>query len=97
MPNTARAAQRGLKDSAVPEAREVQDLVLAVENPVATLPKSSATGEYFTTKANPERHGLGLQSARRIAQQHDGCLLTELKGSCFRATAMLSTEIRSGS
>lgn len=72
-------------------------LVLAVENPVATLPKSSATGEYFTTKANPERHGLGLQSARRIAQQHDGCLLTELKGSCFRATAMLSTEIRSGS
>ncbi len=64
---------------------------------VATLPKSSATGEYFTTKANPERHGLGLQSARRIAQQHDGCLLTELKGSCFRATAMLSTEIRSGS
>lgn len=70
-------------------------LVLAVENPVASPPKSSATGEYSTTKADPERHGLGLQSARRIAQRHDGCLLTELKGSRFWATAMLSTEIRS--
>ena len=31
IPNTARAAQRCLKDPAVPEAREVQDLVLAAE------------------------------------------------------------------
>ena len=36
-------------------------LALAVENPVARQPQANTAGEYPTTKANPERHGLGLQ------------------------------------
>lgn len=66
-------------------------LALAVENPVARQPQPNAAGEYPTTKANPELHGLGLQSARRIARQNHGCLLTELGEGTFRTIVMLNT------
>lgn len=64
---------------------------LAVENPVARQPQANTAGEYPTTKANPERHGLGLQSARRIARRNHGCLLTELGEGTFRTIVMLNT------
>lgn len=66
-------------------------LALAVENPVAQQPQPNAAGEYPTTKANPELHGLGLQSARRIARQNHGCLLTEQGEGTFRTIVMLNT------
>ena len=66
-------------------------LALAVENPVARQPQANTAGEYPTTKANPERHGLGLQSARRIARRNHGCLLTELGEGTFRTIVMLNT------
>ena len=72
-------------------------LVLAVENPVATLPKSSATGEYFTTKANPERHGGALRRAPAPFSNTPAAPQRRQAKALFRATAMLSTEIRSGS
>ena len=50
---------------------------------------------FVTTKENKRKHGRGIRSVRRIAEQYGGDLLLEDKGNTFKASLFL-TNVESG-
>ena len=45
---------------------------------------------FVTTKENKRKHGRGIRSVRRIAEQYGGNLLLEDKGNTFKASLLLT-------
>lgn len=45
---------------------------------------------FVTTKENKRKHGRGIRSVRRIAEQYGGNLLLEYKGNTFKASLLLT-------
>ena len=51
---------------------------------------TEANPEFITTKKNKRRHGRGLRSVRRVAEQYGGELLLEDEGDTFKASLLLT-------
>lgn len=49
-----------------------------------------ANPDFITTKENKRRHGRGIRSVRRVAEQYEGELLLEDVGAIFKASLLLT-------
>lgn len=63
-------------------------LMIKVQNPCSSLPKKRF-GRFFTTKADPLHHGIGLLNVKQTAQKYGGNVETEVKEGKFVASVLL--------
>ena len=48
--------------------------------------------DFITTKGDKRKHGRGIRSVRRVAEQYGGNLLLEDEGDTFKASLQLITD-----
>lgn len=65
-----------------------QFLMIKVQNPCIENRKSYF-GHFFTTKANPLQHGIGLENVRKTAEKYGGNLEASIQDGVFTATVLL--------
>ena len=65
-----------------------QFLMIKVQNPCREL-KKNGFGWFFTTKANPLGHGIGLQNVRKTAEKYGGNLETSIQDGVFTAAVLV--------
>lgn len=63
-------------------------LMVKVQNPCSKTPKKRF-GMFFTTKADPLHHGIGLQNVRQTAEKYGGNVETAVKEGKFVAAVLL--------
>ena len=66
-------------------------IIFKLENTYAVSPKRKGI-IYETIKINREKHGIGLQHARKILESYGGHLNIKMEGNIFYVTAMFSAE-----
>lgn len=68
--------------------RIAQFLMIKVQNP-CTENRRSYFGRFFTTKANPLLHGIGLQNVRKTAEKYGGNVEVSIQDGVFAAAVLL--------
>lgn len=63
-------------------------LVIHICNNTVNCP-TIIDGKIATTKQDKEKHGLGLESIKKIAQQYDGDVFIECQDNFFTLTVVL--------
>lgn len=57
---------------------------------ISNSKENEANPDFITTKEDKRRHGRGIRSVRRVAEQYGGELLLEDEGDTFRASLLLT-------
>lgn len=65
-----------------------QFLMIKVQNPCTEVRKKRF-GKFFSTKANPMYHGIGLENVRQTAEKYGGNLETTVSDGFFTAAVLL--------
>lgn len=65
-----------------------QFLMIKVQNPCSEIRKKRF-GRFFSTKANPMHHGIGLENVRNTAEKYGGNLETNIHDGIFTAAVAL--------
>lgn len=65
-----------------------QFLMMKVQNPCVENRKHYF-GRFFTTKANPLHHGIGLQNVRKTVEKYGGNIETSIQDGVFTAAVLL--------
>lgn len=65
-----------------------QFLMMKVQNPCQESRKNYF-GRFFTTKADPLHHGIGLQNVRKTAEKYGGDVDTSIQDGVFTAAVLL--------
>lgn len=52
--------------------------------------KNEVNPDFITTKEDKRRHGRGIRSVRRVAEQYGGELLLEYESDTFKASLLLT-------
>ena len=68
--------------------RMEQILMMKVQNPCPENRKHDF-GRFFTTKADPLHHGIGLQNVRKTAEKYGGNVETSVQDGIFTAAVLL--------
>lgn len=63
-------------------------LMIKVQNPCEEA-KKNGIGRFFTTKANPWQHGIGLQNVRETAEKYGGNVEASLRDGVFTVAVLV--------
>lgn len=88
---TARTAPDSAEDAPVISVsiRKIEQfLMIKVQNPCREVRKKHF-GKFFSTKANPLHHGIGLENVRKTAEKYGGNIETTICGGQFTASVLL--------
>lgn len=65
-------------------------LVMVIKNPYEHTLKTDQNGNYLSTKREKCRHGYGLNSIKKIADEYQGTVITTTNGNIFSLTIVMN-------
>ncbi len=89
--NAIEAAENCVEDKRIAISIGIKraELVLVVQNTFQGCPQIDQSGNFVTNKKNPDQHGFGIPSVRRIVDKYEGNSLFQIKDNMFEAIILI--------